>query len=38
MNQVNQIKEFQKEEYAEEYQCYYALVQRYVMQYKEAKK
>jgi len=38
MNQVDQIKEFQKEEYAEEYQCSYALVQRYVKQYKEAKK
>ncbi|OQC71268.1 MAG: hypothetical protein BWX45_01218 [Deltaproteobacteria bacterium ADurb.Bin002] len=26
MNQVNQIKEFQKEEYAEEYQCSYVSV------------
>ena len=38
MNQIDQIKEFQKEEYAEEYQCSYALVQRYVKQYKEAKR
>ena len=38
MNQIDQIKEFQKEEYAEEYHCSYALTQRYVKQYKEARK